>query len=238
ARLIQKAKLTARLKENPKNLRTKFWTVDLSSAFSGASKRVWIKAISRDDARIQAEKQNAGYRWIQIREGKIGYKDNPNANGYIRQNPFDAYESFQGRPSTKTLKLRTPENAPAQLYALGKLFEIKVKGQREPINFRSEHTGRTYYLCADLNNHQMWIAGAASSDPQPALHKGEAEPVGEMVYVVYETIKTHLGDEDPTAYIHHLGEEGGQKPIFALDRNGFAIIAEGDYFITPDGIRD
>ncbi len=150
-----------------------------------------------------------------------------------------AYEAFQGRPTEKTLSLETPETAPVNLYCLGTLFELKIKGISESMNFRREHTGRDYFVCAHENNpHQLWIAGGKSGATDAALKRGYVNLIGEIVFIVYETQKAHLDDDEPTGYIHHFGEEGGARPTLALDRNGFAIVEGGDYIVTPFGIKN
>jgi len=155
-----------------------------------------------------------------------------------KRNP-DAYESFQGRPSTKTVVLDYPERAPKTgLYCLGKLFELKIKGIAEPVNFRRAKTKKDYWLCANEKTGQLWIAGGASSEPDNTIEKGYFSPIGEIHHVVYQTYKPHLGDKPGQGYIHEFGEEGGQRPTLGRDRHGFAIIDGGDYQITALGIKD
>lgn len=155
-------------------------------------------------------------------------KANPQA---VKRN--NAFEAFQGRPVTRELQLLKPRNAPDRCWTLGKLLEIKVKGIAEPFDFRRAATGRTFWLCADNRNKKLWILGAKFATV------GEPEIIGEIVYIVYETQKLHLGDEDgESQYIHFLGEEGGMRPTLEIDRDGFAHIIGGDYTITPLGIKD
>jgi hypothetical protein len=165
-------------------------------------------------------------------------KANP-ATAKPRLKRNDAYAAFQGRPSTKAMEMVTPPKAPRRLWTLGKLFEIKVKGQSAPLNFRREASGKTFYLCADEQNKQLWIAGGRIAERDTSMENNEFENLGEIIHVVYETEKTHLGDDGlPSAYIHKMGEEGGEKPTFEIDRDGFAYFIGGDYEITPLGIKN
>lgn len=144
-----------------------------------------------------------------------------------------AFESFQGRPSTKKLAVVTPENAPKNVWCLGRLLELRLKGHSN-LDFR----GRKFYLCADEKNKQLWIAGGAIGRKDAAIERGYSEPIAEITHVVYAAHKAHLDDVPDQGYIHKFGEEGGTRPTLAIDRNGFPIITGGSYRITPLGIAD
>jgi hypothetical protein len=151
----------------------------------------------------------------------------------VRNSP--AFTDFQGRPSGKTLTLVTPPGTPKNLWCLGQLLELRVKGYGNLDLAR----GR-FYLCADERNKKLYIAGGRIFDAQRGLKDGQLLPVGELTHVVYLTEKTHLGDGpgDPTPYIHRLGEEGGERPVLAVDNQGYGHLEGGSYTITPLGIRD
>ena len=175
--------------------------------------------------------------WISKNYGSINKTGNKFFLILPKKNPFDAYESFQGRPSTKTLELETPKGAPKKLYCLGKLLELRLKGH-EDIDFRRENSGKTFYICADNQNKQLWLAGGRVATPDAAIKEGYSEPLARITHIVYETQKVHHNDTKPTGYIHKFGEEGGQQPTLAIDGAGFPIIVGGDYTITSLGIAD
>ncbi len=151
----------------------------------------------------------------------------------VKQNP-DAFTEFQGRTPTHTLELETPPGTPKKLWSLGRLLEIRVAGYGT-LDLRPKQ----FYLCADDRNRQMYIAGPPIVAKQD-LPDGHTLPLGEVSHVVYETEKSHLGDAagEPSAYIHKLGEEGGARPLLAVDKSGYGHIEGGDYEITPLGIKD
>ena len=173
-----------------------------------------------------------GRRWI---------NENSLSKRKLKKNPAKvesaSYEAFQGRKPTKVLELECPEGCPKHPYALGKLFELRLRGKPN-INFRREVTGKTFYLVADEQNKQIWIVGGKIADPDNSIKKGYSEPYAEITHVVYETRKNHLDDKKQTGYIHRFGEDGGEEPTLAFDKDGFGIIAGGSYEITPLGIAD
>jgi hypothetical protein len=146
------------------------------------------------------------------------------------------FEDFQGRPSTTVLELRTPQGTPRNIWVLGRLIYIDVRGFG-----RLNLSKGQFYLCGNKANNQMYIGGKGRSGPifqtEPGMTDGYTIDVGKMTHVVYETVKTHLGDEAPQQYIHRMGEEGGEEPMFARDSEGMACIEGGSYTITPEGIR-
>lgn len=235
--LIQRARLTHRLKTNPttKDVRAgETAMLKQNGIFSRYNERRKAGKFLKRELKLEAAIKRARTKLAAAKKKAVA---NP-AKPKIKRNSA-SYESFQGRPSTKTIELVTPETAPRRLYNLGILFELKVKGIVKPVNFRRTHSGRTFYICADEQNKQLWIAGGKCGDPQPELTKGYATPLGEIIHIIYETQKVHLGDDDgASGYIHKFGDEGGMRPQLAIDRHGFGIIQDGEYEITPLGIRN
>lgn len=150
-----------------------------------------------------------------------------------RQNPGN-YEKFQGRMPDKYLDLDGPVNIPSRTWCLGRLEELKVRG-KTPYTFP-----RKFWLLGDDSNKNLWIAGGPIAHPDPAIKEGEIRPLGTLDLVAYKTKKDHLfpADEVETTYEHKFGEEGGRKPVFGYDRNGYGHIVQGDFRITPEGIRN
>jgi hypothetical protein len=168
----------------------------------------------------------------------------PNSSAQVKHVPgmarlYANYKAFQGRDAKKVFEAHKPDSAPEKLWTLGKLFEIKVRG-KGTYNFRREKTNRTFWLCSDAKNVQLWIAGAKFAGKDYSCDKDEFEVIGEITAIVYETEKAHLGDApgEPSPYIHFLADEGGERPYLAIDRNGFASIVGGGYYISPLGIGD
>lgn len=164
-------------------------------------------------------------------------RKNPNPTRKYKRN--DAFSEFQGRKHTKTFNCITPLGTPKNLWSLGELYELKVKGIAEPFNFRREVTGKTYYAVSDEQNSQLYIGGGRFAEKDISLGD-DLDCLGEIVHIVYLTEKAHLGDElgYPSPYIHAFGEEGGERPTLEIDADGFAHIIGGDYEITPLGIKN
>jgi hypothetical protein len=60
--------------------------------------------------------------------------------------------------------------------------------------------------------------------------------LGTLESVVYRTTKGKTG---LASYEHHFGEEGGKKPLLALDPDADRLhIVGGDYRVTDRGIED
>jgi hypothetical protein len=155
-----------------------------------------------------------------------------------KSNPNGGFEAFQGRQADRTLELRGPLDMPADTWTLGRLIEIRVPGYT-PWNF--EKGSETYYLLGGRGN-RLWIAGTKTGTvekkPDQSREPMTVYPIGRASHVCYETLKSHLGDDAPVYYEHKFGEEGGERPLFGFDRDGFAHIVDGDFTITPLGIRD
>lgn len=170
-------------------------------------------------------------------EDKLIYIENPAKNPAKNRVQSKSYEAFQGRKPTKQFEMESPEGAPKNLYALGKLFELRLKGKPN-LDFRKEVTGKTFYVCSTEANKQLWIVGGKVATPNDSIKAGYSEPFATITHIVYETKKVHLDDKKEQGYIHKFGEDGGTEPVLAFDRNGFPIIVGGSYEITPLGIAD
>lgn len=161
-----------------------------------------------------------------------------------KRNPSGGYEAFQGRESTKVLDLSGPHNIPANTWTLGELHEIRIPGKK-PIDFTHDRQGRPlrekFYLLSDNKDEGLWIAGTRGGKvavPDLRIEEGNARSLGKASHIVYKTLKAHLDDVEPVLYEHKFGEEGGERPAFAIDRDGFGHIIGGAFTITPLGIRD
>lgn len=151
------------------------------------------------------------------------------------------YKEFQGRKSTGAKEMRVSNHAPRHLSQLGDLVEIKLTNGQIFSLAKQNPSGSISYpfkLTASARNRQLWIAGGKFAAADRTINPDEAEPIGTVKHLVYQTYKPHLGDEPETHYIHALGEEGGTKPTLAVDREGYPVILGGDYSIEWRGIVD
>lgn len=155
------------------------------------------------------------------RSGPKAKRRNPNAGTKA------AYESFQGKPSTKSTSLNFPNGTPANVYKLGTLHSITLQSGAVV-----KPAGKTVWLCADTKGklHLGTSGERLVNAPKGAL--------GKVKEVEYVTTKPHLGDSKPTRYYHELGEETGQKPTLYSDGNGGLLFKGGGTYIRSDGIHN
>lgn len=211
------------------------WTYDSLAAFLKLKGGSFTVLKGADTERLARTSGLFKVQKVNNEKVKISFSKPPKVNPAKVQSK--AYEDFQGRKPTKQFEAESPDGAPKNLYALGKLLELRLKGKPN-LNFRRETTGKTFYVCSNEANTQLWIVGGKVAAPDSSIKPGYSEPYAPISHIVYETQKNHLDDTKPTGYIHKFGEEGGQEPILAFDRNGFPIIVGGSYEITPLGIAD
>jgi hypothetical protein len=152
----------------------------------------------------------------------------PNSRGRRRNSAAteSLFAEFQGRPSTATVDVLIPDTAPADVYCLGQLTQIKT--DQEEIDF---DLGDAYLLADENGNLHIGATKKANSSFDCN------EFIGEIKDISYQTTKAHL-DNQEIEYIHKFGEEGGKKPALITNEVGQLEIVGGDYFITPEGIRD
>lgn len=71
----------------------------------------------------------------------------------------------------------------------------------------------------------------------PAWFPDDLMAAGKVVAIEYETTKDHL-DGVPTIYRHEYAEEYGERPTMAFSPEGETVFVGGDWWITPEGIRN
>lgn len=133
---------------------------------------------------------------------------------------LENFHEFQGREATHLLKVDASHMMP-KASVNGELVAIKLKGGKELRAPADSH------LLAD-GRKRLWISGKLGK-PNFKLKKDDCTLEGDIQYIVYRTIKEHLGDKAPVSYIHHLGEDTGAHPQLYLDRNGYGVVRGGDY---------
>lgn len=162
------------------------------------------------------------------RKGSKKTKRRNSDHGGATKQAKQQFKEFHGYPAKGTLDLMRPDSAPASgLSVLGKLHLIKLDGGGE---FQAQ--GKAY-LCRDTRGrlHICCERGCNVYDAPAGL-------LGTVKQVEYETRKPHLGHPRQTIFFHRLGEEGGKKPKLHSDGKGGLVFKGGDYFITPEGIRN
>jgi hypothetical protein len=257
---VKRVKAKRKAKKTAKSLDAKAWTVtgtlrpneenagkryQLGDYFYGTSKADVIRQARRDapaaykfTARLvnPQPKKNAA----KPAPAKTAVRSTAGKKTVARKrNPSGGFEAFQGREHDRVLDLTGPRNMPARTWTLGELEEIRIAG-RTPVDFTSKK-GEKYYVLSDNNDKGLYIAGTRTgrvANPDERIADGTARPIGPCTHITYKTLKAHLDDTEPVSYEHKFGEEGGERPTFAIDREGYAHIIGGDFEITPLGIRD
>jgi hypothetical protein len=157
------------------------------------------------------------------------------------------YQDFQGRDIGGYTFEEAPPWTPDNVAVLGELNKLHL-GSGERIPFDPEQV----QLCADKNGEllivgaQFAITGELPDDDSnnfdvievPPYMPDEVIVIDEIKKIEYITHKDHIGDGGEYNFVHKFGEEGGARPLLALDAQGFPMIVGGDYFITAEGIRD
>ena len=153
----------------------------------------------------------------------------PNPRKRETRNPSvrETFETFNGRPATKTTTVQAPRRTPARVAQLGRLRLIRTADGRT-WRFPGE---RAPYLAADSRGKLHVVGGQYRANPA-------GEDCGEIEQIEYQTSKPHLGHDNQTIYYHQLGEETGERPILEITPEGELKIVGGDYRIEADGIHN
>jgi hypothetical protein len=153
----------------------------------------------------------------------------PNPRKRETRNPpvREIFETFNGRPATKTTSVQAPRRTPARVAQLGRLRLIRTADGRT-WRFPGE---RAPFLAADSRGKLHVVGGQYRANPA-------GEICGEIEQIEYQTSKPHLGHEQETIYYHQLGEETGERPILEITPEGELQIIGGDYRIEADGIHN
>lgn len=146
-----------------------------------------------------------------------------------RRNPpvREIFETFNGRPATKTTSVEAPRRTPARVAQLGRLRLIRTADGRT-WRFPGE---RAPFLAADSRGKLHVVGGQYRANPA-------GEECGEIEQIEYQTSKPHLGHDHETIYYHQLGEETGERPILEITPEGELQITGGNYRIEADGIHN
>lgn len=146
-----------------------------------------------------------------------------------RRNPpvRQIFETFNGRPATKTTSVQAPRRTPGRVAQLGRLRLIRTADGRT-WRFPGE---RAPFLAADSRGKLHVVGGQYRANPA-------GEQCGEIEQIEYQTSKPHLGHDNETIYYHQLGEETGERPLLEITPEGELQIVGGDYRIEADGIHN
>jgi hypothetical protein len=157
----------------------------------------------------------------------IPEEENPRKRS--RRNPpvRQIFETFNGRPATKTTSVQAPRRTPARVAQLGRLRLIRTADGRT-WRFPGE---RAPFLAADSRGKLHVVGGQYRANPA-------GEECGEIEQIEYQTSKPHLGHDNETIYYHQLGEETGERPVLEITPEGELQIIGGNYRIEADGIHN
>ena len=150
---------------------------------------------------------------------------NPDATAQAKQQ----FRDFHGYAPGKSVDVYIPDSAPTQgLSTLGEFYAFTFKGggNVKPLV--------KVWLLRDLKGrlHLGGTQAGAVMTNEPAGY------VGTIKKIEYVAAKPHLGEPSKIIWFHRTGEEGGKQPSLFSDGKGGLLIKGGDYYITPEGIRD
>lgn len=159
--------------------------------------------------------------------GRLDKKPNPTKKGKRNPPVREIFETFNGRPATKTTSVEAPRRTPARVAQLGRLRLIRTADGRT-WRFPGE---RAPFLAADSRGKLHVVGGQYRANPA-------GEECGEIEQIEYQTSKPHLGHNHETIYYHQLGEETGERPVLEITPEGELQIIGGNYRIEADGIHN
>lgn len=139
----------------------------------------------------------------------------------------DDFLEFQGRESSETLSLVTPDGTPKHTSVCGPIPRIELMNGTK-LNFNESEGARPILL---RRGNKLYIASEGFRWSAP----GE---IGLVKRIHYITAKDHINDGELIQYHHRFGEEGGHPPMLIADQDCMFKLEGGSYEITGDGIRD
>lgn len=150
-----------------------------------------------------------------------------------RNSAEDVHKMFLGREVEFEYEVEAPKNTPTDLAKLGVLTRLVIIDKDDPrtlIELTFDDVAQMAPdLCADGRGNLHVVGGTYRIEPKGVW--GEIEKIG------YLAAKDHL-DGKEYEWIHTFGEEGGTRPRFKADDEGFIHIVGGDYTLEAAGIRD
>lgn len=134
---------------------------------------------------------------------------------------------FQGRESSESLSLVTPDGTPKHTSVCGPIPRIELMNGTK-LNFNESEGERPILL---RRGNKLYIASEGFRWSAP----GE---IGLVKRIHYITAKDHINSGELIQYHHRFGEEGGNPPMLIADQDCMFKLEGGSYEITGDGIRD
>lgn len=163
------------------------------------------------------------------RETGLPFRDAARRNPDATEQAKQQFKDFHGYAPGKSVNVYIPDSAPTQgLSTLGEFyaFTFESGGNVKPLV--------KVWLLRDLKGrlHLGGTQAGAVMTNEPAGY------IGTIKKIEYVAAKPHLGEPSKIIWFHRTGEEGGKQPSLFSDGKGGLLIKGGDYYITPEGIRD
>ena len=152
-------------------------------------------------------------------------KANPDATAQAKEQ----FKEFHGYAPGRSVDVYIPESAPTQgLSTLGEFYKFTFEGGGDV-----RPAGKVHLL-RDLKG-RLHLGG---TKPGAVMSNEPAGYIGTIKKIEYIAAKPHLGEPNKIIWFHRAGEEGGAQPKLFSDGKGGLLIKGGDYYITPEGIRN
>lgn len=190
-------------------------------------------------ARVRLKRGRDGKIKVRSRSGRNPKRGRKNPDGSEAAAAADLFESFHGKPATRTREVAEPREAPTDLADLGRLIQLVVwldEDNAAELNFsgniRTASTG---------DGGSLYFVGGVQRLDLEALDRAAGLPkdhvvIGPVQSIVYHTTKD-FHDFEPVDYIHDFGEETGVLPILNYDtRNERLYLTGGEYQVRREGI--
>lgn len=150
---------------------------------------------------------------------------NPNATEQAKQQ----FREFHGHEPRGLAGIYVPTGTPDEGLSVLGTFNLVTLTNGQKIT-----PAKTCYLLRDLKG-KLHLGTTAKGHDLTNLPKGN---IGEVAKIEYIARKPHVGHPQRTIWFHKAGEENGIKPTLASDGQGGLVFKGGDYYITPEGIRN
>lgn len=166
--------------------------------------------------------QGANVRLIPIKKPT---RRNPDATAQAKEQ----FKEFHGYAPGRSVDVYIPESAPTQgLSTLGEFYKFTFEGGG------SVKPAVKVWLLRDLKG-RLHLGG---TKPGAVMSNEPAGYIGTIKRIEYIAAKPHLKEPNKIIWFHRAGEEGGAQPRLYSDGKGGLLIKGGDYYITPEGIRN
>jgi hypothetical protein len=144
------------------------------------------------------------------------------------------FKKFRGFEVTKPTDVCKSKLVPNGTFEIGDLRELVL--QNQTIKFPAG-----WFLAGDASGNLHITGHLKNGEAVPPFKPGQTDGknvkwIDEVKTFPYGSVKTHIGGETYFIWVHKAGENGGQRPVFGVDMDGYPVLRGGDYELSTEGI--